>query len=192
MEDLTSGDPKPDEKDKVAYDTYRKVVSEKKKMQERFNEMEAKLNSFETQRQEGEESKLKANEEYKKLLDLRDEELKNAKAKSLDLENRFSNAHKLNAFREKLPAKIAKSEYYSFVDLESIAIDPDSGEVDSTSVNSVVEKFVNEHSHLLERSKNSGLPNNTPINNGNITYSDEIKGATTQKEFDAIRKKHNR
>ena len=149
------------QKDSVKYDTYRKLLSETKTVKAKNSELEAKLKAFEDEKSAAEEKRLSEQGEYKKLLEIERKKSSELEEKDKAREKQLLDGYKLNAVLEKLPGKIASNDYLSFVDLDSIAIDPDSGTVDESSVSQTVNKFLEQHSRLLITDKGS-LPNDAP------------------------------
>jgi len=166
-------------KDVVAYETYQKVLAEKKSMQAKAQEIESKLAEIEKAQRERDEAKLNEKGEFKKLVELRDQEIEklrneiNTVAKDRDsFKGNLDDTYKLQAFYDKLPGKIKRQEYLGFVDLESIVIDPDTGTVDSSSVQNVVSNFVENYGDLIESSKFAGLPGDAPKGGKKLTVKD--------------------
>ena len=144
--------------DTVAYSTYKKVLSQEKNLRVRLEESNSKLAALEEEKNKAEEAKLSEQGEYKKLLELERKKREESELKAKEYENSIMNAHKLNAFKEKLPSKIANPAYYDFVEIDKIVIDPETGLVNDSSVQEVVDSFVSNHAQLLE-SRTTGLPN---------------------------------
>ena len=145
----------------VAYTTYKKVLSQEKNLRARLEEANALLAEKEAKEQAETEKRLSEQGEYKKLLELERKKREELEGKTKDYERSILDAHKLNAFKEKLGGRVANPAYYDFVDIESIAINPDTGEIDNASVQNVVDKFVVEHPTLIRTTKPM-LPNQAP------------------------------
>lgn len=136
-------------KDSVAYDTYRKVLSEKKKRDEQLREAMDRVQKFELEAKEREESELKAKEDFKKLLELRDSELGEYKNKYSTLLNQQVATAKLTNFFDNLDGKVSK-KYWDKIPLDDIVIDEESGEVDSSSVQRAIELFKKEYPEVIQ------------------------------------------
>lgn len=149
-------------KDSVAYETYRRTLSEAKTFKEKYRELEAVL-------KQQEEEKLKANNEWKALAESREKTLLEAQNRLNEYEKTITDSIKLNAFNRILGGKIKSQEYYSFVDTDKIAYNPETKQVDEDSVKLVVGDFLKKHSALVEF-KGARLPNeaasNTKISSG--------------------------
>ena len=160
------------EQDKtVTYSTYKKVLSQEKNLRARLEEANAVIAEKEAKEKAEEEKRLSEQGEYKKLLELERKKREELEGKTKDYERSILDAHKLNAFKEKLGGRVANPAYYDFVDLDNIVINPETGEIDSASVQAVVDKFVVEHSPLIKQSRPT-LPNQAPRDNnlGTLSY----------------------
>ncbi len=85
--------------DTVAYDTYRKVLSEKKKRDEENEKLQLALKEFETKEKERVENELKAKGDLQKLLDLQKQEKAGIEAKLKEKEFFIENQLKVQAFK---------------------------------------------------------------------------------------------
>lgn len=173
-QDAVHGSEKSQEKtkDQVSYDTYKRTVGEVKKLKEIKDELESKLNQFVERDKEKEEmlkleqeKKLQEKGEFKKLLELKESELQKLNEKlnmlSEEKESAYQTIHdtvKLHAFYEKLPGKIKKREYLNFVNLDDIVINPETKEVDTSSVEKVVNNYMDNHPELVDTSHLGKLP----------------------------------
>ena len=161
-----------EDKQTVAYSTYRKVLSQEKNLRARLEEANSKLAEQKAKEQAEEEKRLSEQGEYKKLLDLERKKREELEGKNAEYHRSILDAHKLNAFKEKLNGRVANPAYYDFVDLDNIVINPDTGDIDEVSVQSVVDKFVMEHSPLI-KSDRPRLPNDAPKDSHNSTLDFE-------------------
>lgn len=171
-----SGEPKaapvePKKEDVVKYETYQKVLSEKKGVQAKLEEMQSKFDAFELDQKTAEETKLNEKGEFKKLVELREqeivklrEEMSGVTSERDGLKGNLDDTYKLQAFYDKLPGQIKKQEYLNFVDLESIVIDPVTRAVDPQSLENVVGSFVENYGDLIKSSSFGGLPGEAPVN----------------------------
>lgn len=179
-------DPTPkeeiNENDKVAYATYKRTVAQEKKLRAKLEDANKRLEEIERLEKQKEEELLKEQGEFKKLLDLERQKREELESENTSYKKSLLDAHKLNAFKEKLPAPVANPAYYDFVDLEGIVIDPETGLVNDDSVKSEVDKFVSTHSRLLD-TKRTGLPNDAPNGSGGtLTVSEWKKLPLTERK----------
>lgn len=167
-------------KDSVAYETYKKTLAQKKKLDEELAARDEELNLLKREKKEREESELKAKEDYKKLLELRDKELEETKVKYSSLNKEIQESIKFNSFLESLPGNLDK-KYWRMVDTSEIVIDPATNEPDPTSIKKVAEKFQAEFGELIQTPGKAKLPNSA-AQTGNVAITDEVWNSLSAKE----------
>ena len=168
-------------KDKVDYESYQRAIAQLKTTKAKLQEHEERENALLMQQKVKEEEDLLKKQDYQKLLDRKNAEVEHERKTRLELESRLSEAeknridsHKLSSFYEKLPGKIKKKEYLSFVDLDSIEVD-ENGKVNEETVMRSVNDFMKEH-HFLVEAKNKMMPNDAPSNySSKINYDQWLK-----------------
>jgi len=162
-ETLVSDEPQQKLNDTVSYETHKKLLGQRKKDLERFGAMEAELQSFKDAKSKTEEDALVAQGKFKEALEIQKTE--NTRLIGLQEENdrKMLTAHKLNAFRSKLPGEMRSNKYYEFVDVDSIQLDPDSGVATDQSVDEAINKFMGEHQALVRPRESKRLPDNAPL-----------------------------
>lgn len=167
-----AGGKTKEEKHVVAYESFVKVLDEKKSLQ-------AKLQEYERLRKEDEERKLNEKGEYKKILELREKELEETRLKlekvsneKIETEGDLRDTWKLQAFYQELPGKVKKSEYLSFIDLESIVLDPETRQIDKASVKNAVSNFMENYSDLVDTKTFKGLPGNSAQSPSKLTIDE--------------------
>ncbi len=169
----------------VAYETYKKAVDEAKAAK-------AKVAEFEKSKREAEESKLKQDGEYKKLLEQREQELKETQEKLSGTEKKISESRKLNAFLGAVPGDVPK-QYWGLIDLDGIAVDPETGMPDPASVKKAAAEFEKSHPEVVKKPNKGKLPTDAANGSGAPTgFSAEIKAAKTQKELDLVLAKYGK
>lgn len=138
------------------------LLSEKKNVSE-------KLKTFEQSAKEKQDLELKAKEDYKALVELRDSELLTTK-KELEAE-RFQRqqGQKLDAFLSVVEGKIDQ-KYWSMIDLEQVKINPDSKAIDQMSVSQAVDAFKKTYPELIKTGISQFTPPNAPANGEALTY----------------------
>lgn len=168
-------------KDKVDYESYQRAIAQLKTTKAKLQEHEERENALLMQQKVKEEEDLLKKQDYQKLLDRKNAEVELERKTRLELESKLSEAeknridsHKLSSFYEKLPGKIKKKEYLSFVDLDSIEVD-ENGKVNEETVMRTVNDFMKEH-HFLVEAKNKTMPNEAPSNySGKLNYDQWLK-----------------
>lgn len=177
------GDPNPnsggagdDDKNKnvVSYETHQKLLDQRKSDQTILKNLKTELEALKAESEERKKKDAAADEEkqkeqgnYKALVESRDNRIKELEAlvnekdeKVKGLEGKYTNAHKLNAFQNAINGKLKNDKYVNLVDLDKIAIDPETGAVDEKSLKSFATDFINNHKELIEfRGANKTLPN---------------------------------
>lgn len=145
-------------KDSVKYETYQKVLNEKKKRDEDFKAAQEELAKLKKLEKERTEAELKAKEDYKKLVELREQELNEFKSKYEGLSTTIQESVKFNSFLEALPGQLPK-KFWKMVDTSEIVIDPSTGDPDPSSVKKVADKFQAEFGELVQTPGKAKLPN---------------------------------
>lgn len=166
---VADGNEPDPSKDKVAYETYKKVVAEKKRFQERAEQLEA-------QNSERERKDLEAKGEYQKLLELERAKSSAAESKLTQIESERQTAKKAAALLKALEHGIPE-KFYGFLPMDEVVVDPDTGEVNQLSVAKAAEEFRKNYPELLIKPNGPRLPTEAPRGNGAgmITVEDYAK-----------------
>ena len=163
---------------KVAYETYQKILAEKKAATAKVKEHEDNLKRIE-------EDRLKKDGDWKGLIDARENEIINLR-KSLEetssrfdkLNSRVTNGEKLSSVLSQLGADVP-SKYYGLIDIEDVAINPETGDIDAMTAKKVAERFKVEYPEVLKKSVHSGMMGaghgNGVAGSGSIKHSDWMK-----------------
>jgi hypothetical protein len=181
--------------DKVSYETYKKVLAEAKSAKEKNKEILSRLETIEKERKEAleqlkgkEEAKLLEQGEFKKILEVRERELSEAKTKleveadaKLKAEKDLIDSYKIQAVMAKLPGKIKHRDYLVHIDLDSIAVNPETHAIDDSSLSSVVSNFITNHSGLIDTKSNLRLPSDSP--DGSQSLTPDLYKAKTLKDM---------
>lgn len=158
-------------KDSVAFETYDRLLGEKKKMQDALKAEREKNKQYEDNLKSQSEKELAEKEEWKKLLAIREKELEEANSKLTTHEKQTINARKIDSVLKTMDGEVS-DKYWIHFDLDSIAIDPETNKVDEMTVAAEVERFRKEHPMLVRsRSRQkSGLPNEAPGKSSRLTH----------------------
>jgi len=148
----SSGQSENQTNDKVSYDTYRRVLSEAKKLKE-------KLSALEEEKAKTHEQKLREQNEWKALAEAKAAEAEKLKSLYTETQEQIVNGLKYQEFEKHLGGKLKSQEYATFVPFEKIVINPETRRVDEESVKSVVAEFVKQHPVLVEFNTGARLPN---------------------------------
>jgi len=136
-----------DNTDGVSIETHRKLLREKKRAAERARELEAKVSEYEAAEKERHEKSLQEQNKYQELLALREKELAEEREKTAETERRRLQARKVKAVLDKLPGSLPDA-YLIHINADKVLVNPDTGEIDDSSVHHVCKEFL-EHHHVL-------------------------------------------
>jgi exonuclease VII large subunit len=139
--------------DAVAYETHRKLLSEKKALAERLAQLEAA-------HKEREETEARQKQDWKKLLDVREQELASERDRRSSLEGQVFKAVKKSAFQKALGSNF-NPNYEKLIDFDQIVIDP-AGNVDGLALNKYVEQFRKDFREIISPVAVPGVPQNAP------------------------------
>lgn len=153
-----SGDGQnPENKEQVAYETYRKVLSEKKKRDEQLEQTEKRLKELEAREKERVEQDLKAKEDFKKLSELKEIEKNQALEQLKAAQNQIETSLKLQSFMAEVNGEIPK-QFRGLIDLSAIIIDPTTNQPDPISVQNVARDFEKNFGMILGKGGSKPLP----------------------------------
>lgn len=150
---LSSGQPQepvaqePQEEKDVPYSTYKKAVSEKRNRDAELKQVREELARYQQEKKALEDQALKEKDDYKKLFEARELELKAEREKKSELESYINSTKKLNSFMKYLGAPI-KEQYLGLVDLDRIALD-ESGRPDELTTKQLVDDFKKTYPELF-------------------------------------------
>jgi DNA repair exonuclease SbcCD ATPase subunit len=159
--------------------TKERLLEESKKYKEGYQTFKTKQQEIESQKAQEEEERLRKEGQFQTLLEQREKRLKeleeSLKTKEDEVKSRdtaITNFRKASAFERELGGKLRKQDYWKHVDFDSIAINPESGEIDKDSLSSVAQSFTKEYKELVDFGANANLPNGTANGKGStsLTY----------------------
>lgn len=156
----------------IKYGTHKKLLNQYKNIKTEADELR------EYKRQREEEESLKRGE-FDKIIGALKEENNELKSKVTNNDRDKTDSKKLDGFLKKLPGKVKRDKYLAYVDLDKIAIDPDTGELDELSLERQVKSFVNECPELIELAN----PKRLPVINGTGETSRKVDVKTTIKKM---------
>lgn len=168
-------------KDFVAYDTYRKVLSERKRDKEKLSAIEEELSRYRELEKSLEEKKAMEAGQWEKLKQTYLQENESLRTELQDYKKNMIDGRKLQKFLDKIPGTIAKREYLSFVNTENIVIDPETNEIDELSLDREVGKFMKDHSALVMPAETRKNPNYASF--GGLTNHKKQIGEMNLKEL---------
>ncbi len=173
---LSSGQPQepavqePQEEKDVPYSTYKKAVSEKRNRDAELKQVREELARYQQEKKALEDQALKEKDDYKKLFEARELELKAEREKKSELESYINSTKKLNSFMKSLGAPI-KEQYLGLIDLDRIALD-ESGRPDELTTKQLVDDFKKTYPELFFSSAGR-IPNDSANGNHKVGLSYE-------------------
>lgn len=151
-------------KESVSYETHRKLLDEKKKIQ-------ARLEQIETERKATEEAELAKKGELQKLLDLRTKEAGELREKLQREEARKLQAKKLSAIVKGLGSPVEEKWYGVLGNhIDDVVYNQEADEIEQMSVTTVVENLKKTWPEMLKRPA-AGMPNAAPRGNDAATIA---------------------
>lgn len=150
-------------KDVVSYETFNKLLAQRKKDREKLTNYEKQLEELSGWKKSLEEQESVKKGEYEKILSTYKTENETLKSKLSEVQKSIVDGQKYQSFIDKLPGRLDRSEYLQFVNVEEIAIDPETGVVDEATVQSAVDKFVKNYGKLITPTNTKSLPSHAQI-----------------------------
>ena len=156
-----NNEPMVKEKELVEYETYKRVLDQRKADQSKARELQAELDLIKAERENAEAAKLAEQKRFEELY-------ASERKKSEDLTSRIKQAETQAATEKKRAAiksslgGVRKDEYLSFADLDSIVI-LENGQLDTDTVKAAANKFREAHPELVASKETSRLPNDSAI-----------------------------
>lgn len=146
--------------DKVSYESYQKVLDEKKALKQRLDAIEADADKRK-------EQSLREKEQFKELSEKLQADLEAANSKLANHDQRYRNALKVSAFSKALDGQIP-DKYWNLIDLEQIKVEGEGDElsVDEGSVQQYVETFKEQFPEVIIKPQTADLPPNSPNGSG--------------------------
>lgn len=143
-----------------------RILEESKKYKEGYQSFKAEKEQLDAQKAKEEEERLREQGQYNILLEQREAQLKELESQIGDLSSKLENKDttinnfkKAVAFERALGGKIKNEKYWSLVDFDKIAINPNTGSIDNTSLKNNVESFLSDHKELVDFGNAANLPN---------------------------------
>lgn len=166
----------------VSYQSFSKLLDQKKKTDDKLKEMEEALSLYRSKEKEAEEQKLREQGEYQKLVESREKDLEEAKReaelernRASDLQKTLIDSAKLQAVVERIPGRVKNKDYMAFIDVDSVAIDPETNTVDMSSVENVANSFLKNHPSLIDFDNRKKLPNEAGSPGQALSYEAWLK-----------------
>ena len=156
-----------------------RILEESKKYKEGFQTFKAKVEEARKLQKQKEEERLIKEGQFSTLLEQREQRIKELQGDLEKYQNEVKNRDtaiinfkKAAAFERAVGGKMKKDAYWSHVDFDKIAINPETGEIDNHSLRQAADSFIEEYKELLSFGNSANLPNGTPSgsSSGKLTY----------------------
>jgi hypothetical protein len=156
-----AGSVKGDESDvrseeTVAYETYKKVLDQRKADQAKARELTAEVERLRSERESEQEAKLAEQKRFEELYAAEKKKAEELSARIKDAETKSIAQRKRDALKQALGG-VKRDEYLSFADLNSVLVQED-GTVDADSVKAAAAKFREAHPELITSRQATPLP----------------------------------
>lgn len=153
----TSGDPEKKDPETVRYETHRKLLGEKKEVQEQNRKLQAELERIRAEQEEKENKELEAQGNFKKLLEQAQGELKKEKEEKSSILKEIQDARKKQAILKNITG-VVPHKIHMLLPVDMVTLD-ESGTPEETSAKSAAQFFEQEYAFAIQRDqKNGGLP----------------------------------
>lgn len=164
LDDDDNDDVKPS---KVDYKSHRRAIDQLKAEKKRSRELADQLKSFQDREAENERKKNEKDGNYQAMLEAErakskqlEDELVATKAQNESFVEREVSRKKLSALCDSLGGQVNAELIWRLADLEKIAVDPETGEIDKTSLTKYTERFRKKWPDVIPSA--GKLPNEKP------------------------------
>lgn len=148
--------------DKVNFETHRKLLAEKKRVQAEAESLKKKLEEIEVK-----DAEQKGN--LQKLLDIERDRAKKASEELETYRQREVSRKKIQAVLDVAKTRI-ESRWFNVIDLEQVVVDPSSGEIDKGSVEAYVQTLQKEWPEMFAKGGKSGVSHDAAKPPGALDY----------------------
>lgn len=152
-------------KDFVAYDSYKKVLTEKKKFQSRLEELEAKM-------REKEEGELKSQQKWQDYAKLKETEASELKTKLEEIQTNITESTKMQSLLNSIKGEVPQKFWPNLQGyLEKVVLDPETNMPDQLSLEKAAKQFEADYPECIKKAGGPRLPNDAPSSGaGTLTY----------------------
>jgi hypothetical protein len=153
-------------RDSVQYETYRKVLSEKKRRDEELAEARRELEEIRARDKANKEKELIEQNKWQEYAKAKEEEAKAAIERVRSYEEREIASRKLDRVLSGVGDPI-DSKFWGLINIDSVAYNPESGEFDETSLNAEIQRIKTQMPEIITRRQNASFDASAPAKNGN-------------------------
>lgn len=152
----------------VKYQTYKRAVGEVKRFKSEAQKLKEENEAFKAREKAREEAELEKRGEFDKVKSNLLKELEEERERNKRMAKERADDRKLGAFLATLGGNVSR-DYWGLINIDEIAIDPDTGEIDELSVTRSVEKFRTKHGRLIDGVKGPKMYDGSPSPEGKLT-----------------------
>jgi hypothetical protein len=153
-----SGEPEIEKKDTVSYDTHRKLLDEKKRLQADRDELARKIKEQEDLKAQLQKEELEKQGNFQKLLDSERAEHGKTKEELDSIRSGLEEARKRNAVMKFIAGTIPPEAASAMLNVEGVALNAD-GSINDDTAKVVAQEFEKRHPYLVIKRQGSGMPN---------------------------------
>lgn len=181
-------DASGDDDRRPSYETYQKILGEKKSIQEKAKKLEDELNTFrakfselDQEKVDAERKRLEDKEQFKDLYTKTREELQAKETQISSLVKAQVDARKMSSFLDAIKADVPR-QYWGLVDIDKIALDGD--KVDEYSVQKYVDEFKTSYADIIKPRETRRMPGDTaPLDDkSTLSYEQWLKLPAKEQE----------
>jgi len=159
----------------VAYETHRRLLGEKKTLQQKYAESEAKRAELEAEKEARTQKELEDQGKFQELLEAEKRKNEELLAENTGMKTAQVKAIKISSFLNTLDG-VVQPDYYTHIPTDEIEYDPETRTVDEMSVTKAVEQFKKTHAMLIQKTGAiTGMSSDAPPKEGGgtpITYAE--------------------
>ena len=170
----------------VSYDSYQKVLNQRKADQKKARQFEEELRALREQLKAQENAKLEEKQEYKKLYEAQKAELDAIKSAQAEKDRIMVEKEKQSALVKELGG-LKRDEYIRFADLKAIVID-DTGEIDMNSVRMEANRFRQSYGDLIKTETPVRVNSQAPSGTSPVLNQEKSAKDMSANEREAIKR----
>lgn len=164
----------PKKDDTVSFESYQKVLDEKKAKDRLLADATSKLEAFEKADRDRQETEAKAKGDLETLLKLEREKRETAEKQASEIKESLTRGAKLRSVLKSLSGEI-EDQYLGLIDISQVVIDPTTGQPDDLSAKKVAKDFEEKFSRVIVKPGAAKLPNGAPASGANAITLEEWK-----------------
>jgi hypothetical protein len=152
-----------DADDKVSYETYKKVLDQRKADRDKARELQEQLDALKAEKESAEAARLSEQKRFEELYQKEKTKAEQLAGQIKDMTTQQVERAKTSALKDALG--VSKAEYLKFADLSLITLTED-GTPDPESVKAAANKFRESYPELIPAKSGSKIPGEAPKDGG--------------------------